>query len=192
MERQAWILVALILVSGLVLTGCEQETIQQFQSDRVAVAGGADPPTDSFWAEVSFCRKIGRKTGKRIGCGDKFFPEQKSYVHGLVDFSGLVPGEVYAVHLVWLKPNGKEIFRRYAEIFLEAGDQGYTTHIAWKKAEDLGYLKEEVQERATPGCSLGSRLNISTSRNRELGRYAFKVYWNRELLVQRSFLIAET
>jgi hypothetical protein len=191
MGRPAWLLVALILISGFVFTGCEQATIQQFQSDRIAVAGGADPPTDSFWAEVTFCRKIGRKTGKRIGCGDQFFPEQKSYVHGLVDFSGVVPGEIYAVHLVWLKPSGKEIFRRYAEVFLEESDQGYTAKIAWKKAEDLGYLKEEIQERSTPGFSLGSRFNISTSRNRELGQYSLKVYLNREQLIQRSFLIAE-
>lgn len=213
-----WILsvMAMLSIAAAVLSvaGCESQDAQEFQaqstgfaevvalpgdSDGDAVAAAAyatdrsDPAdtTDLFDAEITFCRKIGKKSGKRIGVAQRFEAAEKRYVQGLVDFRNVRPQRLYAVHLVWIKPDGKEMFRRYAEVVTEPHGDGYEIVIHWKKAEDLDYLKEERRESAAAGFTLASRLNISHSRQRLPGDYLLRVYLDRRLLTEKVFTLAE-
>ena len=214
--RLALLMAALLLVAfaAVLTTGCENHDQQQlrarssFMADREAEAGGsgASDPTDSilatnphdlpdttglFGAEITFCRKIGRKSGKRIGTAERFETAEKRYVHGLVDFRNVRSHRLYALHLVWIKPGGKELFRRYAEVVIEPVTDGYETVIRWKKAEDLAYLKEERRGSPQSAFTLASRLNISHSRQRIPGDYLLRVYLDRRLLLEKKFTLAE-
>ena len=208
------------VLAAVLTTGCESRDARQLQArsavtaDRVAEAGGSDasdasdtseatasayatnphdrPDTTGFFdTEITFCRRIGKKSGKRIGTAQHFQTAEKRYVHGLVDFRNIRPHRLYAVHLVWIKPGGKEIFRRYAEVVTEPVADGYETVIRWKKAEDLAYLKEERRGSMQSAFTLGSRLNISHSRQRTPGDYLMRVYLDRRLLLEKKFTLAE-
>jgi hypothetical protein len=95
------------------------------------------------------------------------------------------------VHLVWIKPDGKEMYRRYAEVRAERASDDYVTTIQWKKPEDLSYLNTEQQVSPQPAFTLASRLNISHSRQRVPGDYRFRVYLDRRLLLERNFTLEE-
>lgn len=171
--------------------GCEQSLMKE-RSPAGVGPSEADASTGRCSAEVTLCRKVGKKSGKRIGVGNRFTSDKKSYVYAFVDFSGAEPGKTYSVHLVWIKPGGKEMYRKYAEVTLVEEAAGYQTHIRWRKAEEFGYLKEEAQTAATPSFSLSTRLNASTKKEREFGTYAFRVYLNRELYRDVTFELSDS
>jgi len=208
------------VIAALLTTGCESRDARELQArsaviaDRAAESGDSTtsatpdtseatasayatnphdgPDTTGFFdAEITFCRKIGKKSGKRIGTAQHFQTAEKRYVHGLVDFHNIRPHRLYAVHLVWIKPGGREIFRRYAEVVTEPIADGYETVIRWQKAEDLAYLKEERRGSPQSAFTLGSRLNISHSRQRIPGDYLMRVYLDRRLLLEKKFTLAE-
>lgn len=188
-------------------TGCESPEARQQQRNssssaaptpvaadaavRADVDATATDRSDLFAAEITFCRKIGKKSGKRIGVGDRFAIAKRSYVHGLVDFRAVRPHRVYAVHLVWIKPDGYELYRRYAEVVTEPDGDGYATVVNWKKAEDLHYLQQERYTSPDPAFTLESRFNVSRSRQRDLGEYRLQVYLDRRLLLEKSFTLAD-
>ncbi len=192
MRLLSWPLSAVWLLTLLALAGCEQEIVQEFQAAQTALAEGEEPAAGRFFADIAFCRKIGKKTGKRIGKGHAFSVAERSYVHGLVDFHQVELDRSHAIHLVWLRPDNHELYRRYAEVRVTREGDGYQTHIQWLRAEDLGYLNEAYLEVDTPTFTLKSRLNTSRSKERQPGRYTFKVYWNRELLLEDSFELASS
>lgn len=91
-----------------------------------------------------------------------FTPADGHKVEAQVILTGLEPGKDEVVHLVWLRPDGKELFRK---------------------------VKEFVPEGPTE--SFKSSMNISPEREREPGKYAFKVYRHRRLLATGIFEIGE-
>lgn len=214
--RLALLVTALLMVTcaAVLTTGCESHDQQQLQArssftvDRAVEADVSSPSespdsalttsqhdlpdtTGLFDAEITLCRKIGKKSGKRIGAAERFETAEKRFVHGLVDFRNARAHRLYALHLVWIKPGGKEMFRRYAEVVVEPVADGYETVIRWKKAEDLAYLKEERRGSPQSAFTLASRLNISNSRQRVPGDYLLRVYLDRRLLLQKKFTLAE-
>ena len=185
-------LLGMILLAGLaLLAGCESREAQEWPIGQSALAVDAPPDSGLFNAEVTFCRKVGKKSGKRIGIARNFQPAQKRSVSALVDFSNVQRGRLYAVHLAWIRPDGKEMFRRYAEVTLVAAgeSEGFETVIDWKKAENLHYLKQNSQTSATAEFTLSTRLNISHSRQREPGDYLLRVYLDRRLLLEEMFTL---
>ena len=177
-----WI-VGLVCLAALA-AGCGQDDVARLRA-------GTDAPDGKSGLAVaaSLCRKVGTESGRRIGAGDVFRIAEKSYVQALVDFTGVRTDHVYAVHLVWIRPDGGELFRRYAEVETAAADSGYASTIRWRKAEDLHYLSESVVTTDEPSFTLDSRLNISTDRDRTPGQYVLRVYLHRELLLERTFLV---
>ena len=188
------------------LAGCESEEAQQFIARGAALAADDDHPLpdDGFDARVTLCRKVGKKTGKRIGIATSFQiapwkegqKAKKQYVNGVVDFENVEPGRVYPVHLVWIKPGGKEMFRKYAEVEVTEVEgtevaTSYQTQIRWLKAEFLHYLKEKTVESDEPTFSLSARLNISADKAREPGTYMFRVYLDRRLLIEEPFEVTQ-
>ena len=108
---------------------------------------------------ITLCRKIGSKTGKRIGVGRSFEMKEKAKVRALIDLSNQFARgtDDLSFHFVWLGPDDKKIYKKRVE-----------------------YTPDESD------ATLKSSLSI-TPDNRELGRYTFRVYLFRELLAEKTF-----
>ncbi|MFH1841873.1 MAG: hypothetical protein ABIF77_01585 [bacterium] len=182
--RQVRIIRSIVLLAVAVFYGgCEQDYGQAIHQDTGLSAAEA---TDQLQAEVVLCRRVSR-SGKPLNPGREFSMTESGYVGAFVKFQGLETGRTYSIHLVWLKPDGAEIFRKYAEVELTEIDTGYVTDIQWRKAEDFSYLRQKSQESETPEFYLDTRLNISAGKNREPGIYFFRVYVDRELFRETTF-----
>jgi hypothetical protein len=180
------------LIYLLVLSGCEQEAVRLARLSAAKDSLVASPAEDHSLATVTFCRKIGSKTGKRIGVGEHFTIGGKARVTACVDFRNVSPGKNYAVHLVWIKPFGREVFRKYAEVEVAETETGYRSVIHWRKADDLNYLREEIQESSEAAFTLTSRMTISPQKKRSPGIYTLRVYLHRELLTEKSFQLSDS
>ena len=161
------------------LFACEQTALQEYRAGE-----------SSLSLDIGFYRSVSKKTGKRLGKAEYFSPGEKSRVHGIVDFSGLEEGRTHSIHLVWLRPDEHEMFRRYAEVIIENDGDSRRHVIHWKKAEDLNSFKEEIQ--GGDQLSLQSKLNIAAEKEREIGRYTFRIYFNRELMAEKNFQLLES
>lgn len=191
MRLSSWLICLLALAAMLSGAGCEQDYVVEFRTLQASrVSGQEDPPAHEFWSGITFCERVSKKSGKRIRQGHSFVMGENSYVHGLVDLQNLPPGRTHSIHLVWLKPDTHELYRRYAEVRTESTPGGYRSSIVWLDAEDFGYRREEIQENGKPIVTLGSRLNTSLKRDRMPGHYTLRVYLNREFLVEEGFELA--
>ncbi len=174
----------LVFVLLLLGCGCASEEEQQVRSAQVAVA----PADDSFTAAVTLCRKVGSKSGRRIGAGRDFEMSKKSYVMALLDCENIKPERPYTVHLVWIRPDGREMFRKYAEVRQRVlGPAEYRTVVTWLDAEDLHKVASDTMATNEPRFTLDSRLNISRKKMREPGDYELRVYLDRKLLLSEPF-----
>jgi hypothetical protein len=184
--RSCWLMLGVILL----FAGCEQDTVADFKALQTSLTANPEPPADRFWSEITFCERVSKKSGKRIRQGNKFLMKEKSYVHGLLDLWNLPPDKTHSIHLVWLRPDARELFRRYAEVRTTAVGDSQQTRIVWLDAEDFGYRKEEIQLSNRPLVTLSSRLTTSLGRQRLPGQYTLRVYLNRELLTEEKFDLA--
>jgi hypothetical protein len=189
--QKGWKILLLILLSAFGLAaGCSSDEARSVATTSLSEKIESDPQSGDFQASVTLCRKVSRRSGRPIGEGDEFKVGARSYVNALVDFSGVSSWRPYVVHLVWVGPDGKEIFRKYAEVIQESvPDAGYQTAVSWLDAVDLHDIKRDTILTEDPAFTLDSRLNISTSRNRELGRYFLRVYLDRRLFLEKPFLV---
>ncbi len=181
-----------LLVTGLLtailllLSGCASEEVHQVRT----LSAGEAPEDDAFSASVTLCRKVGSKSGRRIGAGHEFKMSKKSHVRAFVDFANVKAERPYTVHLVWIRPDGREMFRKYAEVRQHAaGTDEFRTVIKWLNAEDLHKVKADTLVMAEPDFTLGSRFNISLKKEREPGLYHFRVYLDRALLFEEPFTV---
>jgi len=77
--------------------------------DATAAAAGL------FHADVAFHRRY--SDGKWRRDRDLVFTiKDRSHVRARVALQNVRPERTYSVHLVWLRPDGRELFRRYAEV----------------------------------------------------------------------------
>ena len=183
------VLAAALLPAG----GCSQPDVAPLR--RAALAGtDPDPAPGTFGGRIVFCRRVGRKSGRRLGVADRFVEsdERKNrYVRAFVDLHDVPVGPVHQVHLLWVGPDGKELFRKYARVTVRPDSAGFRTMVEWRDAEDLTWRRPEPPVTgARPDVTLTSRLNMSPERHRPEGTYTLKVYWNRELMLQRTFTFA--
>lgn len=180
------LILGLMVAAVMLLSGCASEETQQ-----VLAARSEESADDSaFAAQVTLCRKVGSKTGRRIGAGNEFVMSTKSYVRAFVDFTNVKPGRPYTVHMAWIRPDGREMFRKYAVVSQgEAAEEGFSTVINWLDAEDLHKIKSDTLVTATPEFTLGTRFNTSLKKERVPGLYHFRVYLDRRLLLEEPFTV---
>ena len=100
-RTRRWAL-ALALVALLAGPGCDSGETRRMR------AGDKSPGPQ---LGVELCRKVSKK-GKRLDVGHEFMIGDKSSVLAFADFSGLRPHRDYTLHLVWIRPDGAEMFRR--------------------------------------------------------------------------------
>jgi hypothetical protein len=183
--------IAILLTLPLALwlaAGCSSEEARTLAS--TPKIGEAAPEDTSFSASITFCRKVSRKTGRPIGEGDSFVIRPRSHVNALVDFHNATPGRTHVVHLVWVRPDGKDIFRKYAEVRVQpAGGEGYQAITRWLDAVDLHAVGTDTVATDGQSFQLASRLNTSEKREREPGRYLMRVYLDRRLLLEEAFTL---
>ncbi|MCP4550110.1 MAG: hypothetical protein GY835_26925 [bacterium] len=187
--RSNLMIAILILVGMTLLAGCGQKSVEEHRSAIALLAANPDAETDLFHVDLRFCRKVGKKTGKAIGVSDDFEMGKKSYVNAVVDFNNIEPGYRYAVHMIWQKPDSRQMFRKYAEVVCEKTDEGYISTIEWRKPLEINYLKEQTHKSDTPSFMLTTRLNTSLSKHRIPGEYNFKVCLHRQEIIERSFTL---
>ena len=189
--RKETVLKSRIVILGfvsalLMVVGCTSEETQQVRTAQLGTA----PADDDFAVSVTLCRKVGRKTGRRIGAGREFTMSTKSYVKAFADFQNAQADRPYTVHLVWIRPDGREMFRKYADVRQAVlGPQEYRTVITWLDAEDLHKVSADTVLSAEPSFSLPSQLNISQKKARTAGDYLFRVYLDRRLLLAEPFTV---
>ncbi len=168
------------------LIGCSSEELQGFQDNQQLT----DSTGQGFSVTTTLCRKVGRKSGRRIGVGQEFKMAKKSYVRALVDFKEVKTERPYVVHLAWIRPDGKEMYRKYAKVRLNETSTGdFQILTEWLKAEDLHYVKTDTLLSSEPAFTLKTKLNISEKKAREAGQYHFRVYLDRRLLLDEPFLV---
>ena len=111
------VLTVILMSSVLMLTsGCETEDRQQSLSHATLVAAGeAEAAADLFHTEVTLYR---RYTGSRwrLDKDHIFTVKDESHIKAKVSFRNVRPSRTYSVHLAWIRPDGREMFRRYAEV----------------------------------------------------------------------------
>lgn len=96
--------------------GCETADRADARRHDALVAADADDPAaaDLFHVDVTLYRRYAGTRWLR----DKdhvFTIKDESHVKAEVDGRNMRPGRTYSMHLVWIGPDGGEIFRRYAE-----------------------------------------------------------------------------
>jgi len=186
MRRSIVVVTGLLTVLGFI--ACSQDKIEEFRVTQEQKAQGYIPDPLAFDVEIAFSHAFAKKSGTPIGEGQIFGVGENAKVWAVVDVRNLEPDRVTSLHLIWLRPGDqKEVFRKYAEISLEKTDAGWRKKILWKKAEDLTHFKEEVQEGENPDVRLTSVMSVTPEKERGLGVYTFRVYYNRELLTEKTF-----
>ncbi len=181
-------LLLLIALSALVLVGCTQDSVNEFKEAQAELSTNPVAMDDILSADIIFCRRTGKKTGKVFGKSDAFTMKEKSSVSGVAQFENVEVGKTYAVHLVWLRPDMHEMFRYYAEVTVEQTESGtYLSEILRKKMADKHYLRQKQWESDSPSFQLSSKFNTSLGKVREPGTYTLRVYLHRELLLEREF-----
>jgi hypothetical protein len=150
------LVVSWLLVSSLV--GCSSRVETPVERDDATLAYASREPA-GVEATITFCRKVGRQSGKRFGVGRTFPLAEGAKVRACVDLENpLALGERELMfHLVWLGPGEREF---------------YTKRIDWTPDPDDPILT--------------SSISIPPER-REPGEYALKVYLFRELIAEKSF-----
>jgi hypothetical protein len=106
---------ALLLVFLASLLGCETEDRREARTHEALLESGADlDDTELFHVDVDLYR---RYTGSkwRRDQDHVFTVKDESHVKAEVNLYNPRPGRTYSVHLAWIRPDGWEIFRRYAE-----------------------------------------------------------------------------
>ncbi len=176
----------------LALGACTDSDYRQAHATPTTTSLTTSADSTAFGVDVTLCRKIGRKTGRRIGVGTTFRMSEKSRVQAVVDFTNVTAGKDYTVHLVWIRPDGREMYRRFAEVRQEAvAAETFRTVVRWLDAEDLHKVRADTLDGAAPQFTLDSRLNTSLTKQREPGEYLLRVYLDRRLLREDTFTLTQ-
>jgi hypothetical protein len=171
---------AAVITACLALVGCESGESRRMRA-------GDTTPGPAL--QVELCRKLSKK-GKRQDVGHEFTIGEKSSVLAFADFTGLQADRNYTVHMVWIRPDGRELFRRFAEFSLSGEGEAWTAEVLWKDALDLNDVKREEIAATGPALTLDSTFNISTDKEREPGKWLFRVYLDRRLVREEAFTVA--
>lgn len=111
--------VALAAVLGAVLligAGCStQEDRTARHHAELAVAGEDPAATADFHVTVRLRHRTAG-TRWRVPPEPVFPVRDESFVRADVSLHHLSPQRTYSVHLAWIRPDGRELFRRYAEV----------------------------------------------------------------------------
>jgi hypothetical protein len=110
-------------------------------------------------AKISFCKKISKKTGEKIGQGTAFTINEKTKVYAIVELEDKESSKYQELmfHIDWIGPNGKSFYKKRIDI-------------------------------APTDSSSTIKSSISTTPDkRQPGIYIFRVFLFRELIAEKKF-----
>jgi len=145
-------------------------------------------------ARLFFYRITSAKTGERLGISRTFAIEPERQVRSVVQLEGLDPGREILLHVMWVNPDGLEVFTKEAHI---------TREDWFEPARRDTLAKEHVQVDPIAGfLELESRYGVDPirieeeahkdeeSRRFKAGTWSVKVYLFRRLFLESSFELA--
>ncbi len=117
--------------------------------------------TNGIEAKITFCKKLSRKSGKRLGVGTFFTIGEKENVHAFVDLENCFANSNRPLmfHTDWIDPDGNSFFQKRFDL---SSDDSTTV--------------------------LNSTISIPPDK-REPGKYLFRVYLFRELIAEKFFTL---
>lgn len=145
----------------MLLSCSSREYCPSIEQDSTIVYKSSNP--DGINSKITLCRKVGKKTGKRIGTGTNFTIKKNEKVIAFIDLENRenFMDENLVFHTEWIDLNGKTIFRK--QIDLSAND---------------------------PASTLKSSISIPPGK-REPGKYLIRLFLYRELIAEKWFYLKE-
>jgi len=179
-----------LLAGAFCQSGCEPYGVSAAAgADTVSVAlpahfGGAR-------ADLFLYRITSRKTGERIGVARSFRVEQDRQVRSVLQLRDLKPGTELLVHVLWLNPDGKEVYTK--EIRVREQDwsdealraQLESNHVVLDPAKGLFEL--ESRYGVGPDRIDEELHKAEDKREFKLGTWTVRAYLYRKLILETSF-----
>ncbi len=112
-------------------------------------------------ADVIFCSKIEKQSGRLIGEGKEFIIKNKNKVYAVVNLKNLVikPGKKKNIYLKWINPGDSLIYSKKFSLTSENSLSAITSSIS-----------------ISPG-------------KREAGKYTLRIYSSKKLIAQKQFTL---
>jgi hypothetical protein len=152
--------IALFLIASLIpaLSGCSSRNETPTISEDSTIVYSPKQP-DGVNANITLCRKVGRKTGKRIGEGTVFTIKNKAKVHAFFDLENRknFMDKEMMFHAEWIGPNGKSFYRKRIDLLPDDSSS-----------------------------TLKSSISI-TPEKRQPGIYSVRFFLFRELIAEKKF-----
>jgi len=154
------ITLTLFLISSLIpaLSGCSSRNeTPTFREDSTIVY--SPKQQEGTTAKITFCRKVGRKTGKRIGMGTVFYIKEKTKVHAFFDLENRksFADKDIMFHIEWIGPDDKSFYGKRIDLLQDDSSSTINSSIS-----------------ITPG-------------NRQQGSYNVRLFLFRELIAEKRF-----
>jgi len=141
-----------------VLSGCSSRNeTPTFSEDSTIVYSPKQP--DGITAKITLCRKVGKKTGKRIGTGKVFNIKEKTKVHAFFDLENRksFADKEIMFHVEWIGPDGKSFYRKRIDL-----------------------LQDDSSS------TINSSISITPAK-RQQGSYKVRFFLFRELIAEKKF-----
>jgi hypothetical protein len=155
------ILIPILFMYAIILfSGCSS-----FTSDPVITADSTtmypSRKAGDIAANITLCKKISKKSGKPVGAGTVFTIGEKQMVRSLVKIENrhLYSDRLLMFHIDWIDPEGNSFYMKRIDLL-----PGDTTSF------------------------LFSSVSIDSS-VRQPGKYLFQVYYFRELIAEKKFML---
>ncbi len=179
-----------ILAGATSQLGCEPYgAVAAAGADTVSVAlpshyGGAT-------ADLFLYRITSRKTGERLGVARTFRVEQDRQVRSVVRLRNLRPGAELLVHVLWLNPDGKEVYTKEVHVRPhDWQDEALRAELARSFITldpEQGLFELESRYGVGPDRIDEELHKAEEKREFKLGRWAVRAYLFRKLILETSF-----
>jgi len=154
------ITINLFLIALLIpaFSGCSSRNETPTTSEDSTIVYSSKQP-DGVNVNITLCRKVGKKTGKRISEGTIFTIMDKAKVYALFDLENrkLFMDKEMMFHAEWIGPNGKSFYRKRIDLLLDDSSS-----------------------------TLKSSISI-TPEKRQPGSYIVRFFLFRELIAEKKF-----
>ena len=188
---RVWFWAAPLCLAGpLALTACTQSGVSApAAADTVAVALPAHLGYGE--ARLLLYRITSARSGERLGVGRRFHLEPDRQVRAVLQLDGLYPDQQLLLHLMWINPDGKEVYTK--EVRIESEE--------WRDAEAraarAAALVTLAPERSM--LEIESRYGVDPIRLEEelhraeeqrafkLGTWRVRAYLFRQLILEMPF-----
>ena len=154
------ITLTLFLITFLitVLSGCSSRNDSPTISEDSTIVYSPKQP-EGITAKITLCRKVGKKTGKRIGTGTVFYIKEKTKVHAFFDLKNRksFADKEMMFHIEWIGPDGKSFYRKRIDL-----------------------LQDDSSS------TINSSISITPAK-RQQGSYKVRFFLFRELIAEKKF-----